>query len=529
MMRGRRQKRGSWRVPNLMRPTLLDIGVRMAEGGAQAFGTVGFILVPSFLVLLGAAPAMLVAGATPATVSFCLRPPAVGQIRWVPGAGMAPTVLRVAARGLPSNADLGVFVDEGTAREAYWVAHVKTGPSGAAVVSVRASRMPTHVRRLLLESMSGATVTVSAIAYPCQGGLTSRPSTRLLLGTVRVDQLPVAVTIDVGAGRVFVVSYQSGPHSLGGSVSMLDAQTGTVLSHAPLGMHPGAIAVDGRTGRAFIANTGSNTVSVLNTHSGTILRNSPVGSAPDAIVVDERVDRVFVADRGGGVSVLDARNGEVIRSSVVGGSAAAIAVDATTNRVFVVDGGVRELDAESGAILQTVRVGQYPRAVAVDVHTHRAFVTSIGAVDPSTNPIGAGTISVLDTRSGRLLRTVPAGTNPGAVAVDERTNRAFVTNLASGSVSILDARSGRVLRTAAVGEFPLAVAVDDQTGRVFVANRNSDSVSILDATSGHVVQTVAVGTGAAAAPSAVAVDARTGRAFVVDANTDSVSVLDATH
>jgi len=48
-----------------------------------------------------------------------------------------------------------------------------------------------------------------------------------------------------------------------------------------------------------------------------------------------------------------------------------------------------------------------------------------------------------------------------------------VTNADDGTVSVLDARGGRVLRTEAVGIAPTALTVDERSGRVFVANRQS--------------------------------------------------------
>jgi DNA-binding beta-propeller fold protein YncE len=47
-------------------------------------------------------------------------------------------------------------------------------------------------------------------------------------------------------------------------------------------------------------------------------------------------------------------------------------------------------------------------------------------------------LSVLDTRSGAVLRTVPVGLAPGDIAVDERAGRALVLNL-GGTVHVTDA------------------------------------------------------------------------------------------
>src|SRR5438552_4377263 len=163
----------------------------------------------------------------------------------------------------------------------------------------------------------------------------------------------------------------------------------------------------------------------------------------------------------------------------------------------------------SGPFTGTIAVGTSPMALAIDERTGHAFVVNRDDA----------TVSMLDVARGRLVRTVPAGTMPVAVAVDERTARAFVVasntsrlgvELGPGTVSVLDTRTGALLRTVTVGYEADAVAVDAPTYHVFVANGDGASVSILDAGSGRVLRTVAVGL----APGPIAVDTATRRVFV---------------
>ncbi len=62
-----------------------------------------------------------------------------------------------------------------------------------------------------------------------------------------------------------------------------------------------------------------------------------------------------------------------------------------------------------------------------------------------------------------------------------RVGRVIVANPDTDSVSVLDARSGRVVRHISVGHAPQTVAVDEQTARIFVANAGDNTVSVLDA------------------------------------------------
>jgi YVTN family beta-propeller protein len=163
-------------------------------------------------------------------------------------------------------------------------------------------------------------------------------------------------------------------------------------------------------------------------------------------------------------------------------------------------------------------------AVAVDESTHHAFVLCGGS-----SGYLQGTVTVLDTRNGSLMRTVAVALDPTAVAVDARRGRVFVANSGSDSVSVLDARSGAVLDTVPLGHSPTAMAVDEANGQVVVLTAADTSVSILDARSGRVRETTALGQGVnagEASTGALAVDPRTGRAFVVTGHETSVRVVD---
>jgi YVTN family beta-propeller protein len=208
-----------------------------------------------------------------------------------------------------------------------------------------------------------------------------------------------------------------------------------------------------------------------------------------------------------------------------------VAVAEQTNRVFVVnqgDNSLSVLDARAGAVLRTVPVGAAPAAVAVDELTRRVFVAEAGA----------NSVRVLDARTGAAVRTVPVGAAPTAVAVDVPTARVFVANAGDNSVSLLDAQSGTLLRTIRVGAGPQggprAVAVSARAGRAFVAS--GDSLLLLDARSGALLRAVPTGIGTLAGnPVAVAVDERLSRVFVAnvslpDANSpwdNSLVLLDA--
>jgi len=296
--------------------------------------------------------------------------------------------------------------------------------------------------------------------------------TGALLGTTAIPFNPLAIGVDNRGGHIFVASaggMKAGSTTfLGpGTVSMLDARSGTVLRRIRVGVRPNAIAVDGATRRVFIVNGGQlgrtglgpGSVSVLDAETGRTLKTVGVGKGAVAATVDEKTGRVFVAnEESRSITTLDARSGTIVRTVPVG-FATVLAVDERTGRIIVADGGagtVSVLDATTGTIVRTVFVGGGPTAVAVDARTHRAFVTSTGGasrfvphrlprvlsglVSLFVDPHAQTYVSVLDTQSGALLHDVHIGSGvPREIAVDQQTGHAFVTTPDSNSVSMLDA------------------------------------------------------------------------------------------
>jgi len=245
-----------------------------------------------------------------------------------------------------------------------------------------------------------------------------------------------------------------------------------------------------------------------------VLRVVGVGSAPNAVAVDARANRAFVVNSGENtVSVLDARTGLVTRTVHLGKTLASLnnsaylaAADEATGRVFVVAQGhppaasrVSVLDAATGRVLRTTTAGVFAMAVAVDELTNRVFVTNLDS----------NSVSVLDARTGTTLRTVAIGKGPSGIAVAESSGHAFVVN-EGGTISMLDARTGAVVRTVTTDQQAAGFAVA-AAGRVFVFHQ-SGHVTILDAATGSRLRTVRLGR----FPGAAAFDAGTGRVFVAN-------------
>ena len=349
----------------------------------------------------------------------------------------------------------------------------------------------------------------------------------VILGTIRVGSGLTSLTLDRRERRVVLANtdtyfgeqtaqfYMLRPLWTGQSgVSFLDGASGRIVRTVRVGLSFAGAVADDRHGRLILGLRsemppylyGDGSVGVLRDGTSTVTRLSRVPGTPLELAVDDRANRVVaVSDgHGGTLSVIDATSGQLIGRSVVepflpgqtlavdeqAGRAYAVTADLATNT-----GNVYVVDTLTGKLLRTVALDSAAAAVVADPQTGHVFVTTLGplttlnrtagvplALQPFSVPvsIGAGSVVMLDARSGVVLRTVRVGIGTGGEAIDSVHRHVLVTivgamdragaPVGAGRVGVVDARSGALLRSVPVGIAPGDIAVDETAGRALVVN-----------------------------------------------------------
>jgi YVTN family beta-propeller protein len=128
-------------------------------------------------------------------------------------------------------------------------------------------------------------------------------------------------------------------------------------------------------------------------------------------------------------------------------------------------------------------------------------------------------VAVLDTVTGGVIGSVPAGAGPRGIAV-AADGRAYVTNSADGTVTQIDTGTNSVLgNPIPVGMFPTGIAVNTAGTKIYVVNSGDNTVSVID-TMNYTSNVITVGNN----PFGVAVGGN--RAYVTNEFDDTVSVID---
>ncbi len=285
--------------------------------------------------------------------------------------------------------------------------------------------------------------------------------TRRTLRTLRVDASR-ALTIDERSGLLYTLPFAPGTVS-GGTTPLraIDPGTGRTVRTINLpgggqGFGWGTLAIDGRGTRLVVARTlfGPSRVSpsmdVVDLTRGRLLRHTPLpgagGGYYTSALIDEARGRA-VLRTGAGVAVLDLRSGALLRVTPLGAGLGTIVEDTRTGRVFTTTlgamrtvttrtsngssstsvpagvGSLQTLDARTGALLHTLPIDLATTGVMVDERRGRVYVLSVGAADAHNELTRPGTLSVVDERSGQVVRTLATGAVPFSLTLDRRADR----------------------------------------------------------------------------------------------------------
>jgi DNA-binding beta-propeller fold protein YncE len=118
------------------------------------------------------------------------------------------------------------------------------------------------------------------------------------------------------------------------------------------------------------------------------------------------------------------------------------------------------------------------------------------SLDPSANRLyiahmDASQLLILDLRTRRVIKTIPAPGVHGVLAVPE-LNRVYASATNAHEAITLDGRTGKILAHAPAGQYPDGLAYDPAEHHVFVSDETGGIETVLNV-GGHRIATIALG------------------------------------
>jgi YVTN family beta-propeller protein len=165
----------------------------------------------------------------------------------------------------------------------------------------------------------------------------------------------------------------------------------------------------------------------------------------------------------------------------------ALALSADGTRLLTANqtaGTVSLVDVKSARVLHEVQTGEKPAGVALSRDGRRGAVTHWYGYD----------LGVLELKDDRIILAgrIEVGPEPRGVAMTADGTTAFVAVGVSNEVVRVDLKTRKVAGRLTVGREPRGIALSPDESRLVVGNARSQSVSIIDTRAWSVVQTVPI-------------------------------------
>jgi YVTN family beta-propeller protein len=196
---------------------------------------------------------------------------------------------------------------------------------------------------------------------------------------------------------------------------------------------------------------------------------------------------------------------------VSGGAPSGLSLSPDGSRLYVALNQTHEvgvIDTATNAILRRVPVGIYPYTTVQSADGSKVYVTNWGGrvpgatdvtdgsfpvvVDPRTGIPVSGTVSVIDTASNTVQKTIEVGLHPTGMTLSPAGDRVYVTNANSDTVSVISTLTDAVVNSLRVGDLgseresllgasPNAVTISPDGRTLFVANASQNAIAVVDA------------------------------------------------
>ena len=144
-----------------------------------------------------------------------------------------------------------------------------------------------------------------------------------------------------------------------------------------------------------------------------------------------------------------------------------------------------------------------------------------------TANVGSGSVSAIDLRAGKLLKTAPAGKGTEAIALAPDGRELWVGNRAEDTLTVLDAATLDERARIPCAKMPIRLAFTPDGSRVLATCAASDEVRVFDPKTRKELRTIAIQEGSAAStPVGLLVEPGGGFVFVACTAARKIAVID---
>lgn len=302
----------------------------------------------------------------------------------------------------------------------------------------------------------------------------------------------------IGAAAIFIASPAlADPLLLVGNkgentVSFINLETGEEIARKPVsGDQPHEIASSPDGSQFAVVNYGDNDIDIFDVATRTRLKTIDLGSnrRPHGLIwLDD--DRILATTEASQTIVIVDKDRDVrsIKTHRRGTHMLAVSPDASL--AFTADmgsGTVTRIELETGDVI-SAKAGAEPEGIAITPDGQEVWVSSRG--DDRVRIYAADTLE--------KLATIEVGRFPLRIILSPDGRYAVTSDLRDGALSVIDTDSRKVVRTIPVSgsqqSGQVTLLFSDDGARIYAAETGTNTVAEVDFDSGTVLRRFSVGT-----------------------------------
>jgi YVTN family beta-propeller protein len=291
-------------------------------------------------------------------------------------------------------------------------------------------------------------------------------------------------------------AYATHPNS--NYISVINATTNSIVKTIPTDLTPVEIAINPNTNFVYVGNDGSGTISVINGSTNEIVKTLKITSYTDfyaigGIAVNQKTNKVYVLTNEMSssdaqqphalITIIDGMKNKIEQTFKVGNlradydvidSARGLAINSETDMIYVsmIFGSLYVIDGSNNRIVTNLSVGEggnggMPTYIAVNEKTNLAYISRFGS----------SFVSIVNGSTNKEIESIEVGLDPQGIAIDGSSNTIFVAT--SGGISVVNASSAQVQGLVKVGMYPIGLAFNSHNKSLYVANWGSNFISVI--------------------------------------------------
>lgn len=190
------------------------------------------------------------------------------------------------------------------------------------------------------------------------------------------------------------------------------------------------------------------------------------------------------------ISIIDRSLERVIGAVTVGDKPMGMTLNATQDRLYVVNAASRNIsmvDVSRFSVLDTIQLtaGIEPVDIVIIPDDRNLIEGKLYITNRISNDV-----AVVSTVTKRILRTIPVGTSPSAIAADTVRKEIYVTNERSNDLSIINAIDDSLIATIKVDNKPTGIIVGKD--KIYIFNEGSNRISVISPSLRRVLSNIVV-------------------------------------